>query len=801
MVLVVDDLHWSDSASVSWLVYLARRIEGLAVALIAGARPDDEPGAREHLLDRLRATEGLERVQPAPLSPDGVGDLARTILGEQVQPAFSAACHTVTHGNPFYVAELLRALRQDHVTGIAADTQSIEGLTPRAVVDATLARLGRLPPVARSVAEAVALLEPNAELRWIAAVTGFDVEAVAIAADSLLALGLLSGVAPGRFEHPILRSAVESEISPARRGRLHLRAARVLAGAGMPVDSIATHLMQTPPVGEPWIASALRQAAAQASARGAPAGAVAHLERALAERPAAPERRALLLDLGKAESQMHSPQAPGHLREALALAEQPDEIAAVALWLGQSLHHSGRLDEAYETLAGVVDRTAGRGGDAMLELEAYLLSIATLAGRMPETTRRAASLEARTPADSPVAGAVQATLAFRDAFGGGPRRRVLERAERALVAIRRGYAPHLADRQAPGMTLLWIDELDRAIELFTDLLASAARMGRTQTFEIFSALRGYALHRRGDLGEAAADIEPVVTAHAGDAGFTGYVALIGHVRLLVEAGRADVAEARALAAQVPPGFERGFATAMLRHAQGAAQLAQGRFAEASATLTELGELCAATGLRSPAAFPWRSDLARALAGTDRHDEAVELAVTELRLAEHCDVDRARGHALRALGLLKGGDAGVRDLEAAVQAFERSPARLELGWAHYELGASLRRAKRRRDARIPLDRALDIALACGAELLAERARQQLQALGARPRSVMLSGAESLTPSELRVCRLAADGLKNTEIAQALFVSLKTVETHLRSSYRKLDIASRSELPRAVPMPQR
>ena len=176
-----------------------------------------------------------------------------------------------------------------------------------------------------------------------------------------------------------------------------------------------------------------------------------------------------------------------------------------------------------------------------------------------------------------------------------------------------------------------------------------------------------------------------------------------------------------------------------------------------------------------------------------------LARTELRLAEQCDVDRARGIALRALGMVEGGQGGLRRLEAAVQALERSPARLELGWASYELGAALRRANRRRDARAPLDRSLDLALACGAELLTQRAREQLQALGARPRSVMLTGPESLTPSERRVCRLAVEGLKNAEIAQALFVSLKTVETHLHSSYRKLDIASRAELPRILGAP--
>ena len=799
-LLVIDDLHWSDPASLSWLVYLARRIEGLPVALLLGARPV-EPGASDLLLDQLRATHGLERVEPTGLSPAGVDALARAILGEQVDGAFSRACHAVSGGTPFYVAELLRALAKDGVAGIATDVQAIEGLTPRAVVDATLARLGRLAPDARSVAEAAALLEPSAELRWIAALTDLGIEAVEVAADALLALGLLRGVAPCRFEHPILRSAVESEISPARRGGLHLRAARLLASAEMPADSTAAHLMQTPPLGEPWIASTLRRAAAQASARGAPAGAVAYLQRALDERPTAHERRALLVDIGKAESQTGSPQAAGHLREALALAEHPDEAAAVALWLGQALHHSGALDEAYETLSEIVDRSDGGGTDAMIELEAYLLSIASLAGKLPATARRAASLEARTPTESPVAAAVQATLAFRETFSGAPRERVRARARRALVDIQRGSASssHLAGRQAPGMTLTWIDELDPAIELFTELITRAATMGSMQTFEIFSALRGYALQRRGDLADAAADTEPILTA-AKNHGFAPSSALITHLRLLLDAGQADVAEARARAAILPPGFEHGFMTALLRHAQGAAQLAQGKFDDARVTLTELGEHCDATGLHSPAVVPWRSDLALALAGSDRHDEAVQLAVTELRLADQCDVDRARGHALRALGLLEGGEPGLQHLDAAVQAFARSPARLELGWANYELGAALRRANRRRDARAPLDQALDIALACGAELLALRARQQLEALGARPRSVMLTGAESLTPSERRVCRLAADGLKNTEIAQALFVSLKTVETHLRSSYRKLDIASRCELPQAVGAPE-
>jgi DNA-binding CsgD family transcriptional regulator len=743
-------------------------------------------------------------VEPAPLSLAAVDDLARTILGDQVERAFSEVCHTATAGNPFYVAELLRALRQDGVAGTAASVPAIDGLTPRAVVDATLARLGRLPSDVRAVAEAAALLEPRAELRWIAELTGLDVEAVGVAADSLLDLGMLRSVAPCRFEHPILRSAVDFEISPARRGRLHLKAARILAAAGMPVDAVAAHLMQTPPSGEPWIVSTLQQAAREASARGAPGGAAAYLERALAEPPAAAQERAeLLLDLGKAENQMQRPQARGHLREALSLAEQPDEAAMAALWFGQALFNTGAADEACEILTEVLDHFDRHESQLMLELEAYLLSIAMMAGRARETAERAAGLEARTPASSPAAGAVQATLAFRELLAGCPREHVRERVHRALGGIERSlvFGSHLSARQAPGLTLTWIDDLDRAEALFTDLIKAASSMGRRQSFEIFSGLRGYALRRRGDLADAAADIEPILAAppHAENVGIARLSAMTTQVLLLVDDGRPEAAEAMARSAPTSAAFERGLNAALIRQGQATAQLAQGKFGEAAATLTRVGEVCDANGVRSPAVFPWRSQLALALAGTDRHDEGLQLARTELRLAEHCDVDRARGVALRALGMLEGGDAGLRRHQAAVQALAHSPARLELGWASYELGAALRRANRRRDARAPLDRALDLALGCGAEWLAQHAREELRALGARPRSVMLTGAESLTPSERRACRLAAEGLKNAEIAQALFVSLKTVETHLHSSYRKLDIASRAELPQMLGAP--
>jgi DNA-binding CsgD family transcriptional regulator len=151
--------------------------------------------------------------------------------------------------------------------------------------------------------------------------------------------------------------------------------------------------------------------------------------------------------------------------------------------------------------------------------------------------------------------------------------------------------------------------------------------------------------------------------------------------------------------------------------------------------------------------------------------------------------------LRAAGLVAGGDKGVALLREAVNVLERSPAQLELARALGDLGAALRRRRQRAAAREPLRRALDLAHRCGAAPLAEHARSELLATGARPRRVLLSGLDSLTASEHRVARMAADGRTNREIAEALFVTQRTIETHLSHVYRKLAINNRSELGRA------
>jgi DNA-binding CsgD family transcriptional regulator len=186
----------------------------------------------------------------------------------------------------------------------------------------------------------------------------------------------------------------------------------------------------------------------------------------------------------------------------------------------------------------------------------------------------------------------------------------------------------------------------------------------------------------------------------------------------------------------------------------------------------------------------------ALMSLGERDEAIRIAFQEVELARRFQVPRELGIALRAAGLAEGGDRGVELLAEAVQVLESSPAVLEHARALADLGAALRRRGQRSNAREPLRRALELAQRCGATALVERAHAELLATGARPRRAVVTGLEALTASERRVAEMAAEGLTNREIAQALFVTEKTIEWHLGQTYRKLEIGSRSELPRVL-----
>jgi DNA-binding CsgD family transcriptional regulator len=301
--------------------------------------------------------------------------------------------------------------------------------------------------------------------------------------------------------------------------------------------------------------------------------------------------------------------------------------------------------------------------------------------------------------------------------------------------------------------------------------------------------------RRGDLVGAETEVRAVIEI-AVEHGMTFAVpsALYFGADALIE--RPELADVAALAGTIAlaPDFARTASGAMLREIRGRLALAQADFGTARA------ELQAAAGIYDPlrllnSGTCWRSALALAGAAEDP-GQARRLADDELADARRVGLPRPTGIALRTRGMLEGGERGLRDLREGAEVLAASGARLEHARALIELGAALRRANQRTAAREPLRTGLDLAHHCGAVRLAERARAELLTTGAKPRRAVLTGLEALTASERRVAELAAAGMSNPEIAQTLFVTLSTVEGHLRQAYRKLSISSRGQLPAAL-----
>jgi DNA-binding CsgD family transcriptional regulator len=235
--------------------------------------------------------------------------------------------------------------------------------------------------------------------------------------------------------------------------------------------------------------------------------------------------------------------------------------------------------------------------------------------------------------------------------------------------------------------------------------------------------------------------------------------------------------------------------------RGTARLLAGRIDEAVADLDRVARLSSALGDRNPAfGGEWRAAHVPALLAADRIAEARDRAEENLLLARAWGAARSVGLALRISALTES-DRGRRlaHLEEAVATLQRSPARLEHARSLVSLGSELRRQGKRTHAREPLRQGLDLAAERGAQGLAEFARAELVAAGARPRRERIAGPDALTASERRVAELAASGLSNREIAQTLFVTIKAVGYHLTNCYRKLDIQGREQLTPALNQP--
>ncbi|HET8776917.1 MAG TPA: AAA family ATPase, partial [Candidatus Limnocylindria bacterium] len=306
LVLIVDDAHWADDASLAYLYYLAQRIDQVAVMLVVAFRPGEAAASESQPL----LSSGAQRLRPAPLSPDAIAELAAA-HGADDTADVAQRTWEATRGNPFFATELLR--NDAALVATAPATAAVPDAVSRAIV----ARLGRLGSAARRVAEAGAVLEEHATLDQVADLADVDAAEAAEAVRALVNADILDAEQGLAFVHPIVREAVYAAMPGALRARLHRRAAKLLQQASAPVEAQAIHLLASEPAADADVVAALCQAAAAARAGGATELAVTYLRRALREPPGDEAIRAsVLLDLARADAALGSELTDTRYREA-----------------------------------------------------------------------------------------------------------------------------------------------------------------------------------------------------------------------------------------------------------------------------------------------------------------------------------------------------------------------------------------------------------------------------------------------------------------------------------------------------
>ncbi|XVV35832.1 AAA family ATPase [Streptomyces sp. CA-100214] len=624
----------------------------------------------------------------------------------------------------------------------------------------------------------------------LAEAAGADPARVAGWLAAMTRLGLLRNDAGGRprFAHPLLRDAVLTGWPRPRREAVHRAAAEAMLRRGDRVEAVARHLLRTPAVGEPWALRVLRDAVTVAVHDGRPDDAVAYLRRALDERLTDDLRQRLLTELGSLEyASADTPAAIARLAEAQHLPAEPRNRVRTAVALGTALAGRGEIRTAMEVLRRTEGRLSGHPGLARtVQTATAMLSDEDL-GTRQEVYRWLSETGRHSPELLGTAG--QALLVRYAATA------ALISAEEAMVRVRDLLAQPTDPLAEPFLlgtaaaVAQWADELDEADRLVERGLAG-------QHPALLHPMQHAILNTRADIDAARGDLARLLATDPGRA--NGPTNRDAHALMaLVHTGRIDEAlryADRFDLREVPENWELN----RYLYARGVLRAATGDPAGALHDFLECGRRQSAREVVSPVVTPWRTAVAECRLALGGGPEALALATEELRLARVWNTPRTVGRALSVLGTATGGRRGLELAEEAVRTLRDAPADtdMELIPALLAQGRQLIAAGERGRARARLREAAELAERKGALRWLTLAGQALREGGARGSVASHTGAGSLTGSERRIAELAADGRTNTEIAELLHLARRTVETHLTSTYRKLRIRRRTELPAAL-----
>jgi DNA-binding CsgD family transcriptional regulator len=799
LLICVDDAQWADEASMAAERFLSLRIADLPMVLLLAARPA-EVGQLAVPLAEILADPATVSIRPGPLSTDGAARRIEALLGSG-DPDFAAACHHSTGGNPFLLEQLVSEVRAEGIDPTAENAERIASLGPDTVRASVLLRLERLPSAGGPVARALAILgEVDVTLKDVATLADVPEDAAADALAELERSGLVTGTPRLRFVHPILRAAIEDDMPAVERSRAHEQAARMLADRDADAVAVAAHLLVCDPGQGDWARATLRRAARRAEALGDPAASVRYLQRAVLERPGGDELGEILFELGLAAAHAGHEDAAEHLERA-AEAGGPTRLRALH-WIAVLHLVAGRASKAADVLESALADMHEEDEAAKPLLETLIaagLESATVRRRLEDLFSHMKEPRGAPQTDFERFGLI--THAFVAVVEQSDASRATDLIHRALAVEEHGYYESVmrasVGRPMPAFVLTLLERFDESHAILDGLVRAAREYGDRSAAGVFLAERAWARYRAGNAEGAEADASEALRIAREATRARGHAPIAASVAVLAGMERErPFEELEAIVAGLPPaGDPDTIVQDDLTLARAWLMLAQGDARGAADAALEL-DRADSWGCSSPTLLPWRSVASVALAQLGEEERALELAQEELRLAEELGTPRAVAIAQRAVALAGPVDDRQAGLEAAVATLQNGGARLEQARVTCELGAELRRRGERSAAREVLRRGHALAAECGATRMANRARDELSRSGARLIREPVSGIEALTPSEVRVAELAAEGLTNREVAQSLFVSEKTVETHLGRVYRKLDIKSRHALPGAL-----
>jgi ATP/maltotriose-dependent transcriptional regulator MalT len=817
LLLVLDDLHWADSGTTELLGSLLRRPPTAAILMVVAVRPRQLPARLSGTLERAIGGGAMSRLELGALSVDE----AQQLLGEDVEGGAIDALYAESGGNPFYLKQLVRGRRRS-AHGREAAGVSLSGVeVPWGVAAALTEEFALLPADSRRVLDGASVAGDPFEPELAAAAAGVSEEAALDALDELLRRDLVRATdVPRRFRfrHPLVRAAVYDGAPAAWRLSAHERCAAALTERGAPATERAHHVERSARRGDARAVEVLREAAS-ASAQRAPVSAArlyGAALRLLPDNAPAQERVELLSALSKAHD------AAGQFEEAYATvvegldAAPADDLATRLRLTAQCAVLEGLLGrhkDARRRLTAAVDGLA----DAALPEAVELMLVLGLDGfyrrdygAMCDWTERALT-EARALGDRSLTAAAASTLVLAHLFDGdvASAQRLRDEATELLAGLRdEELAQHLDAAANLARSELYLDRFEEAGIHADRTLAVARATGQGEAFPVPYWV-GTTLFALGRLAEAAELLDAGVEA----ARLPGYPevlawSLMSRSRAASAAGDAVTALACAdESIEVARELDAGPLLAWCGAALAAALLAAGEPERAAE------ELVAAAGGEQLEEIPgpWRVNnlelLTRCRLAAGSTAEAARAADAADAVARELGLRLPRAIADRAAAAvaLDGGDAegaAARALGAAAEA-DAIGAVLEAALTRLVAGRALAGAGDRERAAAELQRAAADFAACGAPAQRDAAERELGRLGLRPHRRTRPGArgagsgiESLTGRELEVARLVVDRKTNSQIAAELFLSPKTVESHIRHIFNKLSVSSRVDVARVV-----